>query len=80
MTCVVCGVVWWCGLSSASAEFMLKNPASASQVEGLLGKAHVPTLASGQVQGFMKFYFFARQVMCSPPSFCACFGGLPHAL
>ncbi len=44
---------------------MLKNPATASQVEGLLGKAHVPTLASGQVQGFMKFYFFARQVRTS---------------
>lgn len=52
---------WGAWPACASSELALKNPASASQVEGLLGKAHVLTLASGQVQGFMKFYFYARQ-------------------
>src|SRR4051812_40919038 len=53
----------WMGLTAAgSSELTLKNPFAASSVESLLAKAHVLTLASGTIQGFMKFYFFAREV------------------
>jgi hypothetical protein len=54
----------WGALAAAgSFEVFVKNPAAnAPTIEGLLARVHIPTLASGTVQGFMKFYFFARQV------------------
>jgi len=49
----------------ASSELTLKVPSTANQLESLLAKANIHTLASGVVQTFMKFYFHARQTQTS---------------
>jgi len=53
---------WGALASGGSLDLTLRNPSSANQIEQLLQKCFIMTMASGTVQNYMKFYFYAQEL------------------